>query len=292
MSTEKSGSLARRMELLRRAVKEPIPTAGNHGIPATNKDLNWLWREGYLKQCRVDIAERSSYGKRKPVMVLGFQITQQGVAFRYEHSGDKEVLRAETAAENAVNIEQRMRYYRPKDLLGQERDRQRGMPSAEQRRISSETARLIHAALLEAEEEPFVLDTGWIEESELPGHFLWKMLRSKRTPDDGFTLYDRFERARTLRLRRWLGSDVSYREEFDLMVVRTLGGGAAVCHVQEDRLPEQQAIHEKMYAEFCETLYTNPQVAVPDYPKLPHRHRLLLLSSGSGMNTYLQMAFR
>jgi hypothetical protein len=289
MSADKAQSRARRLELLHRARQAPI-LIGDASIDARDTDLQRLVRDGHLKEIRVPKGERAT---------KGFEITPRGELFRLNSMDPRDRQREERGRVDSISTYHMRGNYR--DLVGEREVARRNARSGFEgqqalSRWSAETAALITAALREAEAEPFVLDTGWVNEEEIAGHYLMKMLKRNRQPDDGFTLYDRRHAARTIQIKKRL--DGKFQDTFDLMVVRSLGGGAVICHILSDELPAQQAEWDRLYADFCkrfEAALTSPEqqrIPHPIYPKFVPKHRLLLLSTGEAMNLYLQMAFR
>lgn len=271
------------MELLAKAETAPIEVNCQGGMASTNKDLRRLVHDGHLKQTRVVYSNRTH---------TAFEITPTG---KIALNANRYVVPKDPQAEHdAYWMSDHFARNRLRPPL-EKRSTGRGSFAKSNRlalaRNSADTARLVSAALLEAEAEPFVLDTGWIDPDTLTRHPLHKVLERGYRPDDGFTLCDRLFNARTLHLRRYL-KDSRALPEFDMLVVRTLGGGAVVGRFQNDDQMESYELRKPIFAEWLEKKKADPTLDEPHFPIAPKVYRLLMLASSETMATYLQIGFR
>jgi hypothetical protein len=285
VSADKARSLVRRVELLSKAETKPIEVNCQGGMASTNRDLRKLVHDGHLKQTRVVYANKTH---------TAFEITASG---RIVLTANRHVLPTPSLEDARIETWLRDPYGRfqlqkPRPAL---RSTGRGYFAKEERKklaqISSETARLVSAALLEAEKQPFVADTGWIEGDAAAHNPLNKVLDRGYRPDDGFTLCDRLSNARTLHLKRYLKDDRAL-PSFELLVVRTLGGGAVVCRFRNDDQAETYALCEPIQKAFLAQKKIAIDTPEPVYPQVPVMYRLLMLASSETMATYLQLGFR
>ncbi|RYD64229.1 MAG: hypothetical protein EOP83_10260 [Verrucomicrobiaceae bacterium] len=282
MSAVKARSLARRLELLDKAINRgPIEVNCQGGIASTNRDLKRLVHDGHLKQTRIVYTNKTR---------TAFEVTTEGRGF---YKANEYVAQAK---EQIIKVANAQLLRIPPSMSSLFSGRSSGR-SKEDRlslaRRSADTARLLSAALLETEEKPFVVDTGWIDSEVIQSNPLFKVMERAQNPGDGFTLFDRLYHARTPHLRRFL-KDSRAMPTFEMLVVRTLGGGAVVCRLITDQERETYELRRPIQEAWLAECKRDPELirTSPTYPVAPLMCRMLLLASHETMATYIQLGLR
>jgi hypothetical protein len=278
MSADKQRSLARRVEILITCQGGPVL---EDKLPP--RDAARLWRDGHIRKIRVVATKRT---------FTSFEITEAGRAFLTNHAPLVKTVSAEQAKRDLNRIPAYTKFDRlisrssRANARGKDRDDRANIA-----RRSAQTAAVISAALREAEAAPFVLVTDWITEQEASEHFIGRMLirMHESRPETDFTKIDAFV-GRSSALRKHF--DGLEKPDMNVLGIRALGGGAVLAQVESDPQIEGHPIHTKIYQEWKKARKGDPTLLEPSYPVIPVRHKLVMLSTGDAMNTYVQMLCR
>jgi hypothetical protein len=274
MSSDKHRSLARRVLILLgcqggSVLEDKIPP----------RDAARLWRDGHIRKIRIAATART---------FTAYEITDAGREFLTLHQPLVKTISKEQAERDLNRIPKYTTFDRIIGAQPRRKDRERREDIA---RRSARTAAVISAALCEAESEPFVMVTGWMNEDAAKDHFIGRMLArmSGNRPETDFTKIDYFV-GRSSAVRKHL--DGAEAADMNVLGIRALGGGAVLAHIESDARAEGFTLHSKMYQEWKKARKGNPTLPEPTYPVIEARHKLLMLSTGQAMNTYVQMLCR